>query len=123
MISYQDFSVMCINIWKCSDKITIFLSKINTYPIFKKSSFHTSEFVILVELDAHMVVTSTILIRSLLTTQCIGFVIELSMSNPCRTNSAKIFVSGHFSKFASLHVFIYTFLVSFPFSSVKGIVK
>ena len=121
MISYQDFSVMCINIWKCRDKITIFLSKINTYPIFKKCSFHTSEFVILVELDAHMVVTSTILIRSLLTTQCIGFVIELSMSNPCRTNSAKIFVSGHFP---SLLRCMYSYILSWcPFHSVllKGL--
>ena len=115
------FSVTFVNISKCSDVITMSLRKTNIYHILQKFFFYTSPSYILVDLDTHVVVISIILVTRLHTSQCIDFTIEFLKPNAFKINSATVFLSGHFSKFAWLNVVLYTNRMSLKFRSVKFI--
>ena len=119
-VAQQDFSVTLVNISKCNDIITMYLRKINIYHIFKKFPFYTFS-----SLSYSCWAWCTCgkdfenFWASSRTAQCIGFIVEISESNTFRTNSVKVSLTGHFSKFVWLYFIIYTFLMSLEFSSVE----
>lgn len=115
----QSFRVTFVKISKYSNIVTMSLHKINIYSIFKYFSVYTFPSLTLVELDTHMIETSTIFLSLLTYSQIHCLLHRVLKIKWFQSKFSKSFLSGHFSEFAWLYLMIYTFLMSFVSTSVK----